>query len=143
MTFPVKYNNFSDANIMWWQIHCISGALAVTLGAFGAHGLKARVRDVKLLEVWDTAVKYHLVHSLVGLLATIPTHPILASMLKQPATHQMPMAKWANYLAFTGNVLFSGSLYGIVLTDIKKLGIITPFGGLCYIAAWICLAKGW
>ena len=46
---------------MWWQIHSISGALAVALGAFGAHGLKAKVKDAKLLEVWDTAVKYHLV----------------------------------------------------------------------------------
>ena len=42
---------------MWWQIHCFSGALAVTLGAFGAHGLKQRVVDVKLLAAWDTAVK--------------------------------------------------------------------------------------
>ena len=128
---------------MWWQIHSISGALAVALGAFGAHGLKARVKDVKLLEVWDTAVKYHLVHSLIGLLATLPTHPILISMLKQPHGSHAPIARWANILAFTGNVLFSGSLYAIVLTDVKKLGIITPFGGLCYIAAWICLAKGW
>ena len=129
---------------MWWQVHCFSGALAVTLGAFGAHGLKKRVVDAKLLEAWDTAVKYHLVHSLIGLLATISTHPVLASMMKQPAEgQQLPMAKWANYLAFTGNVLFSGSLYGLVLTDVKKLGIITPFGGMCYIAAWICLAKGW
>jgi uncharacterized membrane protein YgdD (TMEM256/DUF423 family) len=127
---------------MWWQIHSISGALAVALGAFGAHGLKTRVKDVKLLEVWDTAVKYHLVHSLIGLLATLPTHPILISMLKQHGPHA-PIARYANYFAFVGNVLFSGSLYGIVLTDVKKLGIITPFGGLCYIAAWICLAKGW
>ena len=115
----------------------------MTLGAFGAHGLKQRVVDVKLLAAWDTAVKYHLVHSLVGLLATISTHPVLASMAKQPGLQQLPMAKWANYLALVGNLLFSGSLYGLVLTDIKKLGIITPFGGMCYIAAWICLAKGW
>ena len=128
---------------MWWQIHCFSGALAVTLGAFGAHGLKQRVVDVKLLAAWDTAVKYHLVHSLVGLLATISTHPVLASMAKQPGLQQLPMAKWANCLALAGNMLFSGSLYGLVLTGIKKLGIITPFGGMCYIAAWICLAKGW
>ena len=125
---------------MWWQIHSISGALAVALGAFGAHGLKAKVKDAKLLDVWDTAVKYHLVHSLIGLLATLPTHPILVSMLKQPHGQHAPIARWANYLAFVGNVLFSGSLFGIVLTDVKKLGIITPFGGLCYIAAWICLS---
>ena len=127
---------------MWWQAHSLSGALAVALGAFGAHGLKSRVKDAKMLEVWDTAVKYHMVHSLIGLLATLPAHPVFASLLKQPVT-TMPMSKWANYLAFAGNVLFSGSLYGIVLTDIRKLGIITPFGGMCYIAAWVCLTKGW
>ena len=128
---------------MWWQIHSLSGGLAVTLGAFGAHALKSRVKDAKMLEVWDTAVKYHLVHSLVGLLATLPTHPVLAGMLKHPTMQQAPIAKWANLFAFIGNVLFSGSLYGMVLTDIKRLGIITPFGGLCYIAAWVCLSKGW
>ena len=126
---------------MWWQVHSFSGALAVALGAFGAHGLKSRVADPKLLEVWDTAVKYHMVHSLIGLLATLPTHPAFESLVKQPVSH-MPIAKWANYFAFAGNVLFSGSLYGIVLTGVRKLGIITPFGGLCYIAAWGCLAKG-
>ena len=128
---------------MWWQIHSFSGAIAVALGAFGAHGLKTRITDVKLLEAWDTAVKYHLVHSLVGLLATLPTHPIISAMLKQHPSQNIPIAKWANYFAFFGNVLFSGSLYGIVLTNVRKLGIITPFGGICYIAAWICLSKGW
>ena len=128
---------------MWWQIHCMSGGLAVTLGAFGAHSLKSRVKDIKLLDVWDTAVKYHFVHSLVGLLATLPSHPAFVAAMRHPGAQQMPIAKWATYFAFIGNVLFSGSLYGIVLTDVKKLGIITPFGGLCYIFAWICLAKGW
>ena len=135
--------NVLQPGIMWWQIHCYSGALAVTLGAFGAHVLKSRVKDIKILEVWNTAVKYHLAHTMVGLAAASSMNPIMVSMLKQPATQDLPVAKWATCLAFMGNVLFSGSLYGIVLTDIKKLGIITPFGGMCYIAAWVCLAKGW
>ena len=126
---------------MWWQVHCVSGALAVTLGAFGAHGLKKRVVDVKLLEAWDTAVKYHFVHTMVGLQANKSPHSSVVT--QQAAVQQPPKAKWASILALSGNVLFSGSLYGLVLTNIKKLGIITPIGGVCYIAAWLCLAKGW
>eukprot|EP00468_Gymnochlora_sp_CCMP2014_P001131 CAMPEP_0167742742 /NCGR_PEP_ID=MMETSP0110_2-20121227/1610_1 /TAXON_ID=629695 /ORGANISM="Gymnochlora sp., Strain CCMP2014" /LENGTH=79 /DNA_ID=CAMNT_0007626997 /DNA_START=84 /DNA_END=323 /DNA_ORIENTATION=- len=49
---------------------------------------------------------------------------------------------YAATMAFIGNVLFCGSLYGMVLTDVKKLGIITPFGGTCFIVSWVCLAFG-
>ena len=99
--------------------------LAVALGAFGAHGLKSRV-SVEMLAVWQTAVLYHLVHAL-GLL--------LVGML---AAH-LPV-KAAGWTLFTGIVLFSGSLYLMVLTDIRSLGVITPLGGVAFLAGWLLLA---
>ena len=130
---------------MQWKAHAFSGALAVALGAFGAHALKAKIKDPKLLEVWETAVRYHFVHVLVGLAAVQQRK----FMLLNPATKH----KWDNDIAgqsrvlsstfaFYGNVVFSGSLYALTLTDKKALGAITPIGGLAYIAAWICLAMG-
>jgi len=101
-----------------WAASCYSGALAVGLGAFGAHALKGFVSDPALLAAWDTAVKYHLVHAAVLLTAT-----------KQPADR---IARRLSIgLLNAGNLLFCGSLYLLVLTRKKKLGIITPFGGLC------------
>jgi hypothetical protein len=58
-------------DLLLWKLHCFGGAAAVTFGAFGAHGLKKRIADVKLLEVWDTAARYQFVHSLVGLAAVM------------------------------------------------------------------------
>uniref|UniRef100_A0A6T1HTA1 DUF423 domain-containing protein n=2 Tax=Alexandrium monilatum TaxID=311494 RepID=A0A6T1HTA1_9DINO len=112
-----------------WHVSCYSGALAVALGAFGAHALRSRVKDPKLLDAWDTAVKYHLLHTTVLLTAT-----------KQPADRANRTLSSAFLLA--GNVLFSGSLYLLVLTGVKKLGIVTPFGGASYIVGWLMLAHG-
>ena len=99
--------------------------LAVALGAFGAHGLKSRV-SAELLAVWQTAVLYHLVHAL-GLL--------LVGLLAQ----HLPV-KAAGWTLFAGIVLFSGSLYLMVLTGIRPLGIITPMGGVAFLAGWLLLA---
>lgn len=103
----------------------IGAGLAVGFGAFGAHGLKT-VLSAEMLGVWQTGVNYQMWHSL-GL--------ILVSLLLQSA----PNAKhlhWAGGLMLVGIVLFSGSLYGLALTQIKALGMITPLGGLCFLAAW-------
>lgn len=104
-------------------------AAAVALGAFGAHGLRARV-PADMLAVWQTAVQYHAWHGLAlfgtGLL-----------MLRVPATRGLPVAA---ALFAAGVLLFSGSLYVLVLTGIRGLGAITPLGGVAFIAGWLVLA---
>jgi uncharacterized membrane protein YgdD (TMEM256/DUF423 family) len=99
--------------------------LAVALGAFGAHGLKSRV-SAEMLAVWQTAVLYHLVHGL-GLL--------LVGLL---ALH-LPV-RMAGWTLQGGIVLFSGSLYLMVLTGIRPLGMVTPLGGVAFLAGWLLLA---
>mmetsp|Transcript_50685 Transcript_50685/g.110169 ORF Transcript_50685/g.110169 Transcript_50685/m.110169 type:complete len:117 (-) Transcript_50685:31-381(-) len=109
---------------VWLQIAGLSGATAVMLGAFGAHGLKSRGTEPTLLKVWETATHYHLVHS-VALLST--------ALCKSP--------NLVGGLFTSGIALFSGSLYLLVLTDVKKLGAITPIGGTLLIAGWFAFAK--
>ena len=112
------------AAMMWWRLAGILGALGVALGAFGAHGLRNTVSDPHLMEVWETAAKYHLLHVLA--LCAVAAHPA------QPAT--------AGWLFTAGICVFSGSLYAMTLTGQRWLGAITPLGGLCLIAGWIALA---
>ena len=99
--------------------------LAVALGAFGAHGLKSRV-SAEMLAVWQTAVLYHLVHAL-GLL--------LVGLL----VLHLPV-RTAGWTLLVGIVLFSGSLYLMVLTGIRPLGMVTPLGGVAFLAGWLLLA---
>lgn len=106
----------------------VAGFSAVALGAFGAHGLKG-VLDDAMMTVYHTAVLYHLVHSAV-LLA-------LAVWLKV-----MPGNRWLSWsanLMLVGMILFCGSLYAMTLTGIRPLGIITPFGGVSWLAGWALL----
>ncbi|MAK92215.1 MAG: hypothetical protein CMI08_08660 [Oceanospirillaceae bacterium] len=106
----------------------VAGFSAVALGAFGAHGLKG-VLDDAIMTVYHTAVLYHLVHSAV-LLA-------LAVWLKV-----MPGNRWLSWsanLMLVGMILFCGSLYAMTLTGIRPLGIITPFGGVSWLAGWALL----
>ena len=111
--------------------------IGVALGAFGAHGLRTRV-PVEMLEIWHTAVEYQLVHAL-GLLAVglVLTH--LAGAVGIAAT--------AGWLMLAGIIIFSGSLYVLVLTGARWLGAVTPFGGVLFLLAWLLLAwgvwKGW
>lgn len=110
-------------NTLAWRITAVVGALAVALGAFGAHGLKNVVTDAHLLEVWDTGARYHLVHAVaLGLCAAHPARPRLAFGL-----------------FLLGIVLFAGSLYTMTLTGIRPLGAITPFGGVSFILGWLAL----
>ena len=109
---------------MWWTAAGIAGALGVALGAFGAHGLKNVVSDPSLLDTWETGARYHMFHALaLGLVAAHPGQPKLAGGL---------------FLA--GLLLFSGSLYTLVLTEQRWLGAITPIGGVAFIAGWLVLA---
>jgi uncharacterized membrane protein YgdD (TMEM256/DUF423 family) len=107
-------------------------ALAVTLGAFGAHGLEARL-DAYSLDVYQTGVLYHFFHAL-GMLSI----PLLA---RAGLVREKP-AELAGWLLLGGIVLFSGSLYVLALTGVTMLGAITPLGGLGFIAGWLTLAWG-
>jgi len=104
-------------------------AVAVALGAFGAHALKARL-STELLAVYHTAVQYHFYHALglliVGLIA-----------MQLPASGLVRAAGW---LMLAGIVLFSGSLYLLTASGMRWLGAITPFGGMAFIGAWLLLA---
>jgi uncharacterized membrane protein YgdD (TMEM256/DUF423 family) len=107
----------------------LSGMLAVTFGAFGAHALRTRL-DEHALGVFQTAVQYHFYHSLallaVGVIA-----------LSQPQT---ALLRSSGYLFIVGIVVFSGSLYLLSMSGLRWLGAITPLGGLAFIAGWGCLA---
>jgi uncharacterized membrane protein YgdD (TMEM256/DUF423 family) len=111
------------------SIAAVLAALAVLLGAFGAHGLKAKLAP-EMLAVYQTAVQYHMWHALgLGIVALTTLHwPRLNGL------------QWTAGLMIAGMVLFSGSLYALALTNIKILGVITPFGGLAFILAWTVFA---
>lgn len=128
----------------WLRIGAVLGGLAVAVGAFGAHGLKGRLETAveagslsredfeRKLATFQTGVEYQMSHALalvaVGLLMT------LARSSPGPAAS---VAAWA---FLVGVVLFSGSLYALVLSGQRWLGMITPFGGLAFLAGWIALA---
>ncbi|SMF54677.1 DUF423 domain-containing protein [Pseudobacteriovorax antillogorgiicola] len=109
-------------------IGAIFGALGVGLGAFAAHGLKARLSDYAL-GVFETAVRYQMYHAL-ALIAV----GLLASRIESN------LVRIASYSFIIGTIIFSGSLYTLALTGIKWLGAITPIGGLAFIVGWICFA---
>lgn len=109
------------------MVSAVFGATAVAAGAFGAHALEASVTPERL-QVWNTAAQYHLIHAVV----------ILALALHSQAAEnrwRLPM------MGFTaGVVLFSFSLYALVLTDITQLAMITPIGGLLLMLSWLMVA---
>ena len=109
-------------------IGSVNAFLAVALGAFGAHGLKARVA-AEMLEVWRTGVQYHMAHALGLILVGILIHLL----------SQAPVLRAAGWAMLAGIVLFSGSLYLLTLTGIRPLGMITPFGGIAFLAGWVLL----
>jgi uncharacterized membrane protein YgdD (TMEM256/DUF423 family) len=111
----------------WTATAAILLALAVTLGAFGAHGLRGRL-DEYSMSVYERAVFYHFVHAL-GMLAVAAS-----ARLSRVWTARVCA------LLLTGIVLFSGSLYVLAVTGQRALGAVTPIGGLSFIAAWALLA---
>jgi uncharacterized membrane protein YgdD (TMEM256/DUF423 family) len=111
------------------------GFTGVALGAFGAHGLKASLVGLEdaaqRLAWWETASRYHLIHALaVGFVAVLSAH----------VTSKFPNI--AAGLFGLGITLFSGSLYVMAVTGEKGLGIVTPFGGVAFLAGWVALALG-
>ena len=115
--------------MLWIKYGSLLMFLGVALGAFGAHGLRD-VLSAEAKQTYQTAVLYHLVHAL-GLL-TVGWVAIL-----KPSE---PMVRTAGLAFLFGIALFSGSLYLLSVTGIKKLGLITPFGGLAFLVGWVCLA---
>jgi uncharacterized membrane protein YgdD (TMEM256/DUF423 family) len=109
----------------------LSAALSVALGAFAAHALKSRMPP-EALAVFQTGVQYQFYHSLGLILVGILTQRHKGSRLLTAA----------GILMAVGILLFSGSLYALSTTGIRNIGIITPIGGVAFIAAWLMLASG-
>jgi uncharacterized membrane protein YgdD (TMEM256/DUF423 family) len=111
----------------WLTASGISGFLAVALGAFGAHGLQARLADAadgaKRLSWWQTAAHYHLMHALA--LAVVAF-----------AIAHAPQARYAGLAFVVGTLLFSGSLYVMALGGPRWLGAVTPLGGAAFLVGW-------
>ncbi len=97
--------------------------LAVALGAFGAHSLRATLETHGMLDVWDKAVLYHFIHAIA----------LFALAFYGTAN------RGAWWLLFAGIFFFSGSLYLMALTNLRWLGAVTPLGGLCFLAGWAWL----
>jgi uncharacterized membrane protein YgdD (TMEM256/DUF423 family) len=105
-------------------------ALATACGAFGVHSLRAQLTPERL-QVWDTALRYHFFQSL-GLLG-------VGLALRSRGGTLLRTAAW---LLACGVVLFCGSLYALALGAPRALGVLTPLGGLAWIAAWLLFAWG-
>lgn len=113
---------------LFLSIGAFSGALAVMLGAFGAHGLKEKL-SAEMMAIYKTGVEYHFYHTLALLAVGIV------------AMHYPSRALSASGWAFVAGIaIFSGSLYALSMSGIRVLGAITPIGGLCFIAGWVLLA---
>jgi uncharacterized membrane protein YgdD (TMEM256/DUF423 family) len=111
---------------MWIRVAALLGVIGVALGAFGAHGLRDRLAPEQLA-AWQTAVHYQLLHAVV----------VLALGLYAGATgRSLGASPW---LFSAGVLLFSGSIYALVLGSWRWLGPVTPLGGLALIAGWISL----
>ncbi|MFQ6371235.1 DUF423 domain-containing protein [Shewanella sp. YIC-542] len=111
-----------------FMLAAISGFMAVTLGAFAAHGLKT-VTPPDLIAIFDIGVEYQFYH----------TFALIAIALAGQWV-KSPLLDWAAWLFIAGIVLFSGSLYLYALLGVKVLGMITPFGGFCFLLGWALLA---
>ncbi|MGE5401445.1 MAG: DUF423 domain-containing protein [Ignavibacteriales bacterium] len=109
-----------DTKSLWIIISGICGFLGVALGAFGAHGLEARLSD-RMLETYRTGVLYHLIHSVVLLAIALYGNQKFFS---------------AAVFILAGIILFSFSLYAYSITEIRFLAFITPIGGVCFLIGW-------
>ena len=108
----------------------VFGGLSVAGGAFASHALKDRLTD-RALAIFETGARYQMYHALALLL--------VALLLSRAQESQVFFAV-AGWAFIAGNIIFSGSLYTLSLTNIKWLGAITPLGGVSYILGWGCLA---
>ena len=115
---------------LFFALGTASALVAVAAGAFGAHGLRARLTP-DLLAVFETGARYQMYHAL-ALLA------VACAVDRWPG----PWPVRAGWLFLLGTLLFSGSLYALALTGVRWLGAVTPFGGIAFLAGWACLLLG-
>ena len=113
------------------SIGALLALLGVAAGAFGAHALRGQLEPSRL-QVFETAVRYQLVHALALVFAGA-NHD----------TAPRPGTVAAGVLFLAGVALFSGSLYLLVLTGVTAWGAVTPFGGVSFMAGWLVLARAW
>jgi uncharacterized membrane protein YgdD (TMEM256/DUF423 family) len=106
----------------------LAALLGVAFGAFGAHALRARLSP-EALGWWKTAVDYQMYHALA----------VIATGLALLHLRESVLLPWAGGAFLAGIVLFSGSLYVLALTDERWLGMVTPIGGLAFLAGWALL----
>jgi uncharacterized membrane protein YgdD (TMEM256/DUF423 family) len=114
----------------WSATGAVLLALAVILGAFGAHGLQNRLDDYSR-GVYEKAVFYHFLHAM-GIL--------VVAVLSRTGTFPQQATDAVCWCLLVGILLFSGSLYALALTGNRALGMVTPFGGLAFIVGWLLLA---
>ncbi len=107
-------------------------ALAVALGAFGAHALQDQLAATNRLDTFETAVRYQMYHALALLAVALAGSQLVPSAF-------VSISGW---LFLAGIILFSGSLYLLCFTGARWLGAITPLGGVAFILGWLCLAWG-
>ncbi len=111
----------------WIRAGSLLMFLGVAAGAFGAHGLKTALAP-EMKQVYETGVKYQIYHALALFV-------VAGLAIKNPN-------RWvdsAGILFLVGIFLFSGSLYALSLSGVRRIGLITPFGGLAFLAGWVCL----
>ena len=109
-------------------IGVVAAFIGVGFGAFGAHSLRERTSP-EMLAVFETGVRYQMYHAFAILITALALSRL-----------DGPLIRWAGWLFTAGIVIFSGSLYALVLTGTSSLGAITPFGGIAFLAGWACLA---
>jgi uncharacterized membrane protein YgdD (TMEM256/DUF423 family) len=119
-------------------IGAIAAMLAVLLGAFGAHGLRNLVTPAELA-TYHTGVEYQF-QAAFGLLVIGLLESRAGAAVGSPQEGGSALS-WAGWLMLAGIVIFSGSLYGLALTGVRAIGMITPIGGVSFIAAWALLAR--
>ncbi len=102
------------------------GVLAVTIGAFGAHGLRKLLSENNTLSVFQTGVHYHFYHTflLIAIAFLIKLYP-------------HALLNYAGYTTIAGIILFSGSLYILAITNVRIWGAVTPVGGFALIIGWV------
>jgi uncharacterized membrane protein YgdD (TMEM256/DUF423 family) len=118
--------------VNWMLIGALLGALAVVMGAFGAHGLEARNLTPEAMDWWHTAAQYQLLHAPVL---------VLFGLFRDLHPRGIRAGDGAGYCLLFGSLIFSGTLYAMTLGAPKFLGAITPIGGLLLIAGWVVF--GW
>jgi uncharacterized membrane protein YgdD (TMEM256/DUF423 family) len=111
------------------RLACVLAGLAVALGAFGAHALQSRL-PIEDRAIFETGVRYQMYHALA----------LFAVAFVQRWGGRPSRAAAAGWAFVAGIVLFSGSLYALVLTGVRMWGAVTPLGGLAFLAGWTMLA---